>query len=130
MIIETFVAGGLWTLALLALGKETQRRQGSLDRAAAGKKATLDAERISRKRQTRCRDTGGKIFLGAINNQTIGGIDLVQEIFEGVRLQAVEKFPSIIRQFVHCRHDAKRRVLYASRTVPRVSERRAVATRS
>src|SRR5438128_7791163 len=88
----------------------------------------FDSERISRKRQTSGRDTAGKIFFSAINNQTVGGIDFMQEIFEGIRLQSVEKFPSFLRQSVHCRHDAKRRVLYARSDRPRVSERRAVAT--
>src|SRR6266567_3281911 len=87
----------------------------------------FDPERISRKRQTSGRDTGGKMFFSAINNQTVGGIDFMQEIFEGIRLQSVEKFPSFLRQSIHCRHDAKRRVLYARSDRPRVSERRAVA---
>src|SRR5258708_6811459 len=86
VIVEAFVSSTVRIRALFAGSKEAQRRQCSLNRLFARDQVVLNANWIRRQRHANSRNARRPALFGAINNQAVIGIDLVDKVFERVEL--------------------------------------------
>ena len=72
-----------------------------LHRGVARHESTLDANRIGGQGQSGRGNAGGPVVSRLVGNQSIGRIDLLQEIFERLPLEPVQQCVIIVLRFRH-----------------------------
>src|SRR5690242_2521384 len=87
MIIEPFIAGCVGLATFGAMPEKTQGGKGAFHRCRPCHESAFNANRVSCQRKTGCGNACGPIGCSLIDDQSIGGVCLMQEIAERLPLR-------------------------------------------